>query len=324
MLNANTLNIHHIICADNIFFRNERKKIILEQQERQADADGGSKSSRNIASVGFANLANIVSKRWWNISPAHKEELEKQAKLEKERYMKEVAAWELKERGRGGDIEDKKVIDPIEDDDVASRRDDLQMTLSTNQGLASEGGGMFYPSAFYPQWLTPTAFNQSIALNQASLMSSNYASTIPTMNRASSLDILRGPDESFFDNNQLPFRVDTNRQRSYPRTMSQGSLLFNDNMPTHSFQFEGRRNSMPYSFQSERSDHPMTNFGVDSARQHRRRASLFSSVGQMSPDITHESNFRPIEEIPIEEIKRFFNINPETNKVETPKYPRHD
>jgi uncharacterized membrane protein len=81
-----------------LFFRNEQKKIILEQ-EHQADADGGSnKSSRNVVSVGFSNLANIVSNRWWNISPADKEELEKQSKLEKERYMKEVAAWELKEQ----------------------------------------------------------------------------------------------------------------------------------------------------------------------------------------------------------------------------------
>jgi hypothetical protein len=81
-----------------LFFRNEQKKIILEQ-EHQADADGGSnKSLCNIVSVGFANLANIVSKRWWNISPADKEELEKQSKLEKERYMKERPAWELKEQ----------------------------------------------------------------------------------------------------------------------------------------------------------------------------------------------------------------------------------
>jgi uncharacterized membrane protein len=60
------------------------EEIILEQEHQAGKACR--KSSRSIrASVGFVNLANIVSKSWWNISPAHKEELEKQVKLEKER-----------------------------------------------------------------------------------------------------------------------------------------------------------------------------------------------------------------------------------------------
>ena len=71
---------------------------------------------------------------------------------------------------------------------------------------------------------------------------------------------------------------------------------------------------MPDSFQGGRADR-MANFGFDTARQHNRRASLFSSVGETAYDDTHESNFPPIEEI-----KRFFNINPKTNKVERPKF----
>jgi hypothetical protein len=80
---------------------------------------------------------------------------------------------------------------------------------------------------------------------------------------------------------------------------------------------------MPDSFQNGRAN-PMTNIGFDTARQNSNRCdSLFSSVREMSPDITHKSNFPHTEEIPIEEIKHFFNINRETNKVETSlKHPR--
>jgi hypothetical protein len=301
-----------------LFFRDERKKIILEQQERQADADEGSKSSRKVrAGVGFANLANIVSKRWWNISPAHKEELEKQAKLEKVRYRKKVAAWELmKVQSQGKDVIDLEDEEEV-DDDTASRSDDLQMAMPANQGFAWEGGSMLYPNTSFPQQVTPAAFNQSFALNQVSSMARNFVSTIPTMNRASFSGMLCGIDESFLNSTQLPFRVDNNPQRGYPWATPQGSLLFHDNIkPTHSFQFEGRRNSMPDSFQS-RTIH------FDSVRQQgNRRASLFSSVGQMDPGITYD--IRPVEEIPIEDIKHFFNINPKTNKVENPNNSRRN
>jgi hypothetical protein len=94
---------------DNLFFRNERNKIVLEQEGKADEAQ----SRRKIqAHVGFENLAKIVSKRWHNIDPAYKEELEKEAKLDKERYRKEMAAWKLKALD-----EEEEVIDLEEDDD---------------------------------------------------------------------------------------------------------------------------------------------------------------------------------------------------------------
>ena len=308
MINANT-------CADNLFFRNERKKSFLNKSTKLA-------KPAERARVAFALLSDlstlrILSPRVGGISLLPTKKSWKNRPSSKRKDRKEVAAWELKERGRGG----KDVINLEEDDDDASRSDDLQMTMPTNQGFAWEGGSsMMYPNAFFPQWPTLAAFNQSIALNQASMSTPNFVSTILTTNPASFSGIVRGPEQSFYNNNiQLPFRVDKNRQRGYPWTMPQDSLFFCDNnMPTHSFQFEERRNSMPDSFQSGRVDQT-TNFGFDTTRQHNRRASLFSSVPDMDPDITHESNFPPIEEI-----KRFFNINPETNKVETQKHPRHN
>jgi hypothetical protein len=252
----------------------------------------------------------------------------KQAKLEKERYRKEMAAWELmKARSQ-----QEEVIDLVDDDDTASRSDDLQMTMtpSSNQGSVWRGGGMVYSNASFQQWLTSAGFNPSFALNHASLMASNYVRSISTDNPASSSGVLPGPIVSSV---HLPFIVEANPQHGW--AVPQGSLLSYGNTPSQPFQFDGRMESMPDSFQCER-DNQMASFGFDTARQQNRRASLFSSAREIGPGILLESNDRPIpigeikrffdsnpkatarptEEIPIEEIKRFFNINPETNQIE--------
>jgi hypothetical protein len=145
---------------------------------------------------------------------------------------------------------------------------------------------------WYP--FTPSVFNQ-FALNQFSS---------PNL-------VVGGPQASSFNGMPLSFQVERNPHFAYPWAMPQGSLIFPNNVPP--FQ-EGRRNSMPDSFQSGRADQIMVNFDVEPAMQRNRRASLFSSVRETAYDISDESNFPPIEEI-----KRFFNINPETNQVETPK-----
>jgi hypothetical protein len=279
---------------DNLFFRNERNKIVLEQECKADEAH----SRRKIqAHVGFENLAKIVSKKWQNIDPAYKEELEKEAKLDKERYSKEMAGWKPEALDQ-----EKEVIDLAEgDDDSTPSQEGLQMTPTSNQGFRW-GGGMQYFSLQHS--LTSAGFNQPV-LNQS------YVGAMSLTNPASSRSNLLGPEASSI---RAPFIVERIPQLSHPWSMHQGSLLFPENVPTQSFQFEGRRNSMPDSFQGGRVDR-MANFGLDNtARQHNRRASLFSSVEETAYDDTHWNNFPPIEEI-----KRFFNINPNTNKVERPK-----
>ena len=71
---------------DNLFFQYERKKIIAEQQKYKEDG-------KSCASVGFEKLAKIISKRWKNIDPVYKKELERQAKDEKLKYKGAVQAW---------------------------------------------------------------------------------------------------------------------------------------------------------------------------------------------------------------------------------------
>jgi hypothetical protein len=284
---------------DNLFFRNERNKIVLEQEGKADEAQ----SRRKIqAHVGFENLAKIVSKRWHNIDPAYKEELEKEAKLDKERYRKEMAAWKLKALD-----EEEEVIDLEEDDDDdTSKQEGLQMTLSSNQGFRW-GGGVQYFSLQHSS--SSSRSNQSI-LNQS--FTPNNVRAMPAMDNASSSSIMPRPKASTFNPTFMSFGVEMNPQRGHPFGMLQGSLHFPNNVPTQSFQFEGRSRSMPYSLGSA---DRMVNFGFDTANQQNRCASLFASLRETASDDTQQNNFPPIDEI-----KRFFNINPKTGKVENPMF----
>jgi hypothetical protein len=78
--------------SDNIFFALQRKKIIQEQESKLRN-DGIRSQGPIKAKVGFANLANIISKRWWDIDEKYKMKLEKLARNEKERYDKDMLRW---------------------------------------------------------------------------------------------------------------------------------------------------------------------------------------------------------------------------------------
>jgi hypothetical protein len=80
----------HTFDSDNIFFAIERKKI-LEEQERKSQEDNTQK-----AKVGFAGLANIVATRWRDVDAEYKKELEEMARLERNQYEKKVLEWKLK------------------------------------------------------------------------------------------------------------------------------------------------------------------------------------------------------------------------------------
>jgi hypothetical protein len=71
------LSLQHIL--------NEQKKIILQQQQKQQEKDSaGEVSTTNKdkirrskqAHVGFANLTQMIAKRWKAVDPEYKKELE--------------------------------------------------------------------------------------------------------------------------------------------------------------------------------------------------------------------------------------------------------
>ncbi|KAL3801268.1 hypothetical protein HJC23_012668 [Cyclotella cryptica] len=94
----------------NIFFANERKNIIHEQQQQKGRENGSedhgaghgrlrltiSTSGRGRAHIGFAGLAQYVSQKWKTVCKSYKMELEKLARLDKIRYDKEMRDWRLK------------------------------------------------------------------------------------------------------------------------------------------------------------------------------------------------------------------------------------
>ncbi|KAL3779103.1 hypothetical protein HJC23_011806 [Cyclotella cryptica] len=92
----------------NIFFANERKKIVCEQHQGRergsndhADGQAGLRltvgtSGRGRAHIGFAGLAQHVSQKWKTVCKSYKMELEELARLDKIRYDKEMKDWRLK------------------------------------------------------------------------------------------------------------------------------------------------------------------------------------------------------------------------------------
>jgi hypothetical protein len=68
----------------NIFFANERKKMMEEKQMRDEPRQGETKASRKrcTVGVGFGNLARIMAERWKSIDKGYKEELQRQSNLD--------------------------------------------------------------------------------------------------------------------------------------------------------------------------------------------------------------------------------------------------
>ncbi|KAL3797990.1 hypothetical protein ACHAWO_004588 [Cyclotella atomus] len=71
------------LSAYNIFFQLERKRIMKEQGNPDAKHAAG----------GFESLASVISSKWNTIDDAAKLELEAMAKLDRDRYDREIEAW---------------------------------------------------------------------------------------------------------------------------------------------------------------------------------------------------------------------------------------
>ena len=68
------------------------------------------------ANVGFENLARLVGENWRKVDPALKKDLECQARLDKERYERELKAW-YASRGETC-VETSSKVDAVKVDDV--------------------------------------------------------------------------------------------------------------------------------------------------------------------------------------------------------------
>ncbi|KAL3798920.1 hypothetical protein ACHAWO_013037 [Cyclotella atomus] len=99
------------LSAYNIFFQMERNRIMKEQANPDA----------KHASGGFANLANIISARWKKVDGALKIELDAMAKLDRERYDREVDVWKANMLKKAKDAEAAASSAEAEAEDAAAR-----------------------------------------------------------------------------------------------------------------------------------------------------------------------------------------------------------
>ena len=299
------------LSAYNLFFRNERKKILLEQGVTEEGGSNGGREGR--PRVGFANLANIVSKRWKSIDPAYKEELEREAKLEKIKYKKNVTAWELNmPEGREADTDHEGEDSPPEVVDLNGMGQGHQQSDESMWGANFVEWDASFPYGIEPP--TPIGSNTNTNGALVHLFPTSFFRS-PNMTNMHFNPITTSPqtsqgriDAAPFFNIHPPFRVQKNMPGFCMPVAPQGSLLNNDEMQ---YPLAGRRNSMPSA---------TTNSSMPGGvmMKNDRTQSLFSSVREREHEITHTGVHEP----PIEEIQRFFNIDPESNKVEAPKHGR--
>ena len=106
------------LCPYNIFFKNERTKIILEQQQQSKDgADhepitNKDKFRRNTqAHVGFTKLAQMIAKRWKTVDPEYKKELEEISQVDYVRYANEMKEWK-EQRARDEELNQQEDTKP--------------------------------------------------------------------------------------------------------------------------------------------------------------------------------------------------------------------
>ncbi|EED92667.1 predicted protein [Thalassiosira pseudonana CCMP1335] len=86
----------------NFFFTMQRQAIIKQQQKQPLVVHKSTRNKHRIgkhANVGFANLAKIIGEQWRKADPAMKKEMKRRAKLDKERYERELMDWNAKKKG---------------------------------------------------------------------------------------------------------------------------------------------------------------------------------------------------------------------------------
>jgi hypothetical protein len=272
------------VISDNIFFASERKKIIQEQEITQ---DQGSMKVK----VGFVHLANIVSERWRNVSAEYKKKLEEMARIERQQYKRSVLAWKL------NNAEDS-------------------MSLGPSANMNNEASGA--PSevdnrarmASLPEWLSDSFLsttNTSTAINALGLIQSPSGVIGTTeFDLASASPFTNGRqlrvDMSALQ--PLPFKVEMAAASPYlfRRIESQSHVQFMRS-PSHSGQSALANDIQPSSC-DEMNQEQNTDTSVHS---------LFSGV----PEMAHDNSTDLAWTLPIEEIQRFFGIDPEKYKIVT-------
>lgn len=136
------------LSAYNLFFRDERKKILEsipaknedgeevdakvdDDEEEELDADGKKRKKAPHGKIGFENLAKIIGQRWQKLEPDKIEHYKKLAAKDMKRYKEQMEVFLTKIEN-----EKKKKLD---DDDAAAE--------NSEEGKAEEGDDSGEPAA---------------------------------------------------------------------------------------------------------------------------------------------------------------------------------
>jgi hypothetical protein len=112
------------------------------------------------ANVGFGNLARLVGENWRKVDPALKKDLERQARLDKERYEREMKAW-YASRGETY-VKTSSKVDAVKVDDVTQ----------------TEGSLNFFSAAV--AFVTPDVAPKTMVSN-ANANAASYANGFPAL-----------------------------------------------------------------------------------------------------------------------------------------------
>jgi hypothetical protein len=110
----------------NFFFQMQREAIMKQQKQVPIVVHKSMRNKHRIgkhANVGFENLARLVGENWRKVDPALKKDLERQARLDKERYEREMKAW-YASRGETC-VETSSKVDAVKVDDVTQTEGSL-------------------------------------------------------------------------------------------------------------------------------------------------------------------------------------------------------
>jgi HMG (high mobility group) box len=126
------------LSAYNIFFKEERQRILDEIPEQSADAADEAKPpvkrrkrNRNPhGKIGFESLAKVIGQRWQGLTSEKLEYYKHQSETDKERYRK--AMTEYTARQLKGDVTEKDAIQEERGGNIDSESDDVAST-ETNE-----------------------------------------------------------------------------------------------------------------------------------------------------------------------------------------------
>lgn len=166
------------LSAYNIFFAQERQKLLEEQKEAEPPVVAQGQGS----GIGFANLARTVAAKWKVLTDEAKEPFVKKAGKEQEKYKAAVEEWQ------------RRGLDPRRGKKTVTPGEGGNSSLALKQSMSFAPGGTV-PANFSGSRLgTPGSMRPSIAAYQKAFGESPSFG-VPSTNRMSTADSLRAASE---------------------------------------------------------------------------------------------------------------------------------